>query len=201
MRPPVLALLATVSLACAHSAPRVVRSVAFAPVDALGVEATEGEALRAAVEKELATATAHRLVERGRLEPLETGDAKCRESEACLAEAGRRVPADLVLSLTVAGLGATRLVRSRLIGSENGLVLQDLQETLTGGPQALEPYAQALAHRLFPEPDARPAWYSRWWVWTIAGGVAAAAAATTAGLVATQNRRDANVLHIGDLPQ
>ena len=199
MRPLVLALLATATLACAHSVPVVAKSVAFAPVDALGVEASEGEALRAAVEKELSTATAYRAVERSKLGPLESGDAQCRESEAWLAEAGRRVPADLVLSLTVAGLGQTRLVRSRLIGAENGLVLQDLQETLTGGPQALEPYAQSLTHRLFPEPEPRPSWYTRWWVWTIAGGVVAAAAATTAAVVVTQSRHDANVLHIGDL--
>jgi hypothetical protein len=195
----ILALaLALAATGCAHAPPLQVRTVAIAPVDAMGIPTEEGEALRAAIERQLATATAHHSVEREKLAPLDPGDAHCRESEACLAEAGKRVPADLVLSLTVAGLGPTRLVRSRLIGTDNGLVLQDLQETLTGGPQALDPYARSLAQRLFPEPELRTPWYGKWWVWTVAG-VVAAGAGTTAAVLATRGRQNAGVIHIGDL--
>ncbi len=167
--------------------------VAIVPVDALAVESSEAEALRAAVEKQLSTASAHRALPRANLGFLDPGDARCRESETCLADAGRTLPADLVLSMTIAGLGPTRLVRSRLIGTKEGLALQDLQETLTAGPSAIEPFAHSLVHRLFPEPDP---WYKRWWVWTIAGTVVAGAAATTAVLA---TRSSSGVVHLGDL--
>jgi len=190
--------LALASLGCAHvPPPGPARTVAIAPVDALGVPAAEAETLRAALEQQLAAATAHHAIPREKLGSLDPGEAACRESEACLAEAGKQIPSDLVLSMTLAGLGPTRLVRSRLIGVSDGLVLQDLQETLTTGPQGLEPYAQSLAKRLFPEPGAATPWYGRWWVWTIAGGVVAAAAATTAALVSQRN--EAGVIHLGDL--
>ena len=192
-----LVALALVAAGCAHaSAPAKPRTVAIAPVDAMGIAPEEAEALRSAVERQLATATAHHAVEREKLTPLASGDAKCRESEACLAEAGKRIPADLVLSLTVAGLGPTRLVRSRLIGTDTGLVLQDLQETLTSGSESLDPYARSLTHRLFPEPD--PPWYRKWWVWTIVGVVAAGAGGTTAAVIATRGGGQVFV-HVGNL--
>jgi hypothetical protein len=194
MRPGFLALLASGCLACAH-APTAARVVAIVPVDALAVDGSEGEALRTAVEKQLATASAHHAVPREKLGALDPGDPHCRESETCLADAGRQLPADLVLSMTVAGLGSTRLVRSRLIGTKEGLLLQDLQETLTGGPPALDPFAQSLVRRLFPEPEP---WYKRWWIWTIAGAVVAGAATTTAVLVTRANSGPA-VVHLGDL--
>lgn len=193
-----LSLLALCALGCAHAAPVVARSVAIAPVEVIGVPAGEGEALRSAIERQLAGAAAHRSVERGRLGPLDPGSPACRETQACLAEAGLRVPADLVLSLTVAGLGPTRLVRSRLIGTEGGLLLQDLQETLTDGPRALDSYAQSLTWRLFPEPESRSPWYRRWWVWTVAGALAAGAGATAA-VLANRGETDDNVVHLGDL--
>jgi hypothetical protein len=188
------ALLASGSLACVH-APTEARAVAVVPVDALAVDPAEGEALRAAVEKQLSTATAHRAVPREKLGALDPGDAHCRESESCLAEAGRQLPTDLVLSMTVAGLGSTRLVRSRLITTKEGLVLQDLQETLMGGAPALDLFAQSLAQRLFPEPNP---WYRRWWVWTLAG-VAVAGAATTTAVLVTRSNANSGIIHLGNL--
>jgi hypothetical protein len=189
------AALALCALGCAHAPAVEARAVAIAPVDVIGVPAGEGEALRSAVEAQLAETSVHRALERSRLGPLDPGEPACREAPACLAAEGRRLSADLVLSMTVAGLGPTRLVRSRLIDTADGLLLQDLQETLTGGPQALDPYARSLAGRLFPEPE--PPWYRRWWVWTAAGALAAGAG--TAAVLLTGGDGDADVIHLGDL--
>ena len=197
LRAGIVACLALGCLGCAHAPAGPPRAVAVVPVDALAVPAAEGEELRAAVEKQLAAATAHQAVPRGKLGPLDPGEPKCRESEACLAEAGRKLPADLVLSMTVAGLGTTRLVRSRLIGTKDGLLLQDLQETLTGGSSALDPFAQSLVRRLFPEPE--PRWYARWWVWTIAGAAVAGAAAATTAVLVTRANANQGIVHLGNL--
>lgn len=179
-------------MACAHHAPQI--RVAIVPVDALALPQVEGELLRAGVEQRLAQSTAHHVVSREELGPLDPVDQACRESNECLASAGRQLPADLVLSMIVTGLGSTRLVRSRLIGTRDGLVLQDLEETLTGGPAALAPFAQSLARRLFPEPEP---FFGRWWVW--AGAAVVVAGVATAVVVATFATTRAGVLHLGDL--
>ena len=108
--------------------------------------------------------------------------------------------ADLVLSATLAGLGEMRLVRARLVRSRDGLVVQDLQETIPGGPRVLQQTAADLVKRLFPERRSS-SWYRKWWVWTIAAGVVGAAAGVTTWAVTRGSgaEREPNLVHIGDL--
>ncbi len=178
---------------CAHvPAPPATRWVAVTPVDSLGLAAVEGDALRGSVETKLQQTQAHRALAREKLAGTGAEDARCRESEACLAELARKLPADYVLAMSLAGLGRTRLVRSRVVSSESGIMLQDLQETMAADPGALESFTSSLARRLFPEPEVKQPWYARGWIWALTGSaLAATAVILTAG--------NAGVVHAGKL--
>ena len=176
------------------------------PVDTMGVALTEGTSFRRALEQETSRTIAARLspperVRRAVRSETTALTTPCGESERCLARIGQQIPADLVLLTTLAGLGDMRLVRARLVRARDGLVVQDLQETVPGGPRVLDQTASDLVRRLFPERGAKP-WYRRWWVWTAAAGVVAATVGITWGLAARQGEpeQDPNVIHVGELP-
>lgn len=157
--------------ACAHEATPPTRSVAILPVDTLGVPPAEGAMLKAAVERQVErSGTAHIL-------PPERSD--------------------LALTLTLAGLGDVRLVRSQLVHNGDRLVLQDLKDTVPAGTPAMDAYAVDLARRLFPEAARRP-WYRQGWWWSIAGAAAVAAAATTWAL-SRGGPDSGGVTHLGNL--
>ncbi|HEY3356457.1 MAG TPA: hypothetical protein VGQ83_24615 [Polyangia bacterium] len=187
-------------LGCGHAPPRLAPSVAVMPVDTLGLPPGEGAALEAAVWRAVEAGGAARPAPPARvaagLEGAAAGPARCRESDACLAGVGRRVPADLVLALGLAGLGDLRLVRGRLVRSADGLTLQDVQETVQGG-HGVDHYAAALAHRLFP-PAARRPWYRSWWFWASVAVVAGGTAAITWAAVHSR-AHETGVIPIGDL--
>jgi hypothetical protein len=123
----------------------------------------------------------------------------CRQSDTCLARAARRVPSELVLSLTVAGLGDMWLVRSRLLRASDGMAVQDVRDTVEGGARAVEQYAPRLARRLFPDSGRRP-WYKQWWLWSSVA-VGAAATAGLATWAAVRSRpEDTGVVPVGSLP-
>jgi hypothetical protein len=194
------AVLAGTALAagCGH-APRPVPTVAILPVDSLGVAPGEGVALGEAVVREVARGQAARPASPARVgaAAADVTGSGGRDSAAGLAVIGRRVPAELVLSLGLAGLGDLRLVRSRLVRTEDGLALQDLQETVQGGGPALERYAAGLARRLFPEAVRRP-WYRSWWFFASVAAVAGATAVITWAAVPGRGH-EAGVIHLGDL--
>lgn len=170
-------------LGCAHVEKRA-PVVAVLPVETMGVPPEQGEAFRAAVLDEVrrtqtAVAAPCEQVDQA-LAQESQGSPPCRESDACLARAGRRVPSDSVLALTAAGLGNLWLIRGRLVRVEDGLGLQDVQESSEGGAHAVEQFAPQLAHRLFPDTSKKP-WYRQWWVWTaVAVGLGTGAVVTWA---------------------
>jgi hypothetical protein len=186
---------------CGPALTRPAPRVAIVPVDTVGVPTVEGEALQGALSRALDQSRTARAVSgtaaaaAAATQPADW--SRCRESSACLASVGRRVPADLVLSLALAGLGDLRLVRSRLVRTDDGLALQDLQETVQGGRPALETYAGSLARRLFPEAARRP-WYKQWWFFAAVAVVAGATAAATWAAVRS-SRHETGVVHLGDL--
>jgi hypothetical protein len=186
---------------CGPAATRPAPRVAIVPVDTVGVPPVEGEALGGALTSALDRSRTARPVPGAAAAAAAASQpadwTRCRESNACLAGVGRRVPAELVLSLAVAGLGDLRLVRSRLVRADDGLALQDLQETVQGGRPALETYAGSLSRRLFPEALRRP-WYKQWWFFVAVAAVAGATAAATWGAVRA-TRHDTGVWHLGDL--
>ena len=88
------------------------------------------------------------------------------------------------------------MVRARLLDPEQGLFVQDLEETVVGNSGELRDYAPRLLTRLFPSPE--PAWYTRWWVWT-AAGVVVTAVATTVVMLTRPEKEDPNVVRLGEL--
>jgi len=175
----VVLLAAAVLGGCAHTAAQR-PSVAVAVVETMGVDGRQGAALQRAMRRELVRHGGVRFV--------------------------RGKQAELVVSMTLAGLGEVRLVRTRLVRSGDGMVLKDLQETVRHEPRAndrrgaggLSRYARELADRLFPRRAPAP-WYRTWWVWTAA---AAGVVGGTVGVVFAATRRDepdSGVVRLGDL--
>jgi len=185
---------------CAHSPAATPRVVALMPVDVVGLPPESGSSLHQALERELRASGGARLASPGEvagaLERAPAGAKQCLASEPCLIDVGRAVEANTVLALTLAGLGATRLVRSRLLEVSQGLVLQDLQETVVDEPGALDKYAGNLSSRLFPDPQRNRAWYRQWWVWTGAG---VAVAGVISVIAISQKPREPGVVHLGRL--
>jgi len=186
---------------CAHLVPQPPALVAILPVDVVGVEPEQGELLRRTLETEGTALGSIQVV------PPEELDAalaratppgrECLGLELCLLSVGVQLKAPRVLALSLAGLGPTALVRSRLFDTAQGLALQDLQETVVGGRAALPPYAAELMRRLFPAATV-DVWYQRPWLW-IAGGVALAAVVGASTLYLTRDSNDSGVTHVGDL--
>jgi hypothetical protein len=182
-------------VACAHRPAPKPRTIAIVPVDVLGLPGEHGETLGRALETEVTKQAHNRLAEREAIRAAlpadEAARTACLEAEACLIGVGKRVHAELVLSLRLAGLGNTHVIRARLLDVGRGILVKDLQETGAGGADALAGHARAVSHRLFPPPVEK----RRWWLWALAG---AAVAATTAAVVVTRGN-DGGVIHVGDL--
>ena len=197
-----LVTLIAVSLSgCAHAAPPLPQVVAVVPVDVLGLTPEEGITLRQSVESAVATLSATQLaqdsdVDQALAHHTPTG-RECLAADPCLASLGLELHAPSVLALTLAGLGDTYLVRSRLVASEQGLALQDLQETVVGGQGAVTAYAEKLVGRLFPETPSAP-WYRRVWVWAGAAVVVGAGATLTVILL-RPGQDDSGVVRVGNL--
>ncbi|MBN2358498.1 MAG: hypothetical protein JXR83_03535 [Deltaproteobacteria bacterium] len=179
-------------------------AIAVLPVETLGLDEQQGRSLHALLQRQLAQRPQVTIVAAERVDRAlaQRGAAlqACLAEASCLGEVGREAGADLVLAVTMAGLGSTKIVRARLVRSAGGVVLQDLQETVEGDAQALEAFAGRLALRLFPEA-ARP-WYGAWWFWTALGGAALIATGATAAViwvVVQQAAANENLVHLGEL--
>lgn len=195
------ALALVMAAGCAHLEPQPPSVVAILPVEVVGVESEQGELLRRVLENEATALGSIQLVPPGELDAAlaraTPAGRECLGLEPCLLKVGVQLQASRVLALSLAGLGPTALVRSRLFDTAQGLALQDLQETVVGGREALPPYAADLMRRLFPVAPVE-AWYQRPWVW-IAGGVALAVVVGGSTLYGTRGSDDSGVTHIGDL--
>jgi hypothetical protein len=113
---------------------------------------------------------------------LEGREDTCADDPECVRSVGRDLGVDRVAALSLAGLGATVMIRVRLVEVESGAeetsrqaVVQDASAERVDG--AIFEIGQALA----PAPPSHapePRWYQRWWFWTlvavaVGGGVAA----------------------------
>ncbi len=188
--------------ACAHQPPVKVQRVALMPVDAVGVPPREGETLHRALHRALQHSET---AKPSPAEPLrrslaqqKTDLSHCLSSDPCLSAVGRDLSADLVLTVTMAGLGSVRLVRSRLFEIDPGIVLKDIQETTGADSKQIERYVGQLARRLFPPPPGRP-WYRRWWVWTAAAAAVGATVGITLLATTQDSPRDPGVIRLGEL--
>jgi hypothetical protein len=173
-------------------------------VDTIGVAKSEGTALRNKLRREVqrrpeARPMPSQRVDRALARRSDSKPDSCGDSAPCLARVGRDLPADLVLSSTLAGLGEMRLVRTRLVRSKDGLMLHDFQETVQRGPRSLNRYAAELTRRLFPDRP-RQRWYRKWWIWTaVAAAVGASVGVTWWAATRNGQEPDPNVVRLGDL--
>jgi hypothetical protein len=187
--------------ACAHSSRGLDRRLALLPVDAVGLSHDEGLALHRSLRQALARRERLQLTSDVALsQALSLGQinlARCQATDPCLAALGRRLQAELLLSVALAGLGDVRLVRSRLFAVNQGIALHDLQQTTGRSPQQLKQYADELSRRLFPDELRRP-WYKQWWLWAAAATVVGVTAGVT-WYVTRDPPRDSEVVHLGEL--
>ena len=73
----------------------------------------------------------------------------------------------------VGRLGKTWVLRLKLLKVNESTVTRSVEETLFG-PAGLDRSLARVTERLFDLPRRRP-WYTRWWVWTLAGVAVTAA--------------------------
>jgi len=161
--------------AIAHARPRI----AILPVDTIGVPASRGERLRAALAGALEEAGVAEVVPHAEIDAALPAEPKarsaCLEDASCLEALARRVNAELALTVTLGGMGDTHLVRLRMHDVERGVAAREVRETVIGSERTLMDQARGLAVRMMRDPE-RP-WYARWWAWAAIGvGVAASVA-------------------------
>jgi len=195
-------VLAGALQACAHLPSPKTPRLALMPVDAVGVPPGEGARLHQAIGDALRRSRTARIssdeaLQRS-LHQRRVTLPECLEAEPCLAAVGQELSTDFVLSVTMAGLGDMRLVRSRLFKVDQGIMLKEMQQTSGGSPEQLEDTAAQLTRRLFPPRPGRP-WYRRWWVWAASAAVVGAAVGITALATTKDTPQEPGVIRLGDL--
>ena len=197
---PLFILAAQLLSACAHSAGGPTRLVAVMPVEVLGLPGDSGTAFREAVETEATTQGGVELVAPATVASataeLAPDLSSCISTDSCVSSIGTRAGAKEVLTLSIAGLGDTYLIRSRLLEAKSGLVLHDFQETVMGDREAVRANVRQLVSRIFPAQGLSP-WYRRWWVW--AGGTVLLGAAAATVLALRDGGGAGYVVHVGEL--
>jgi hypothetical protein len=129
------------------------------------------------------------------LRPGSEGELGCDLREgACLRRLHATLGADRLLVLRVGRLGETVVIRLLVHDLAQGARQGSFQEVLGRGAgdrearEALRRMVLGFAPPAPAPPPARRRWYSRWWVWTIAGAVVAGS--VTAAVLATRRRGD-----------
>ena len=193
---PTLAIAATLLCAGCGGRQRKPRTIAIVPVDVLGLPGDYAATMDDALVTEAKKDKRNRLVDPARLGaalPAAAGEASaCLEAEPCLIDLGERTGADLVLSLRLAGLGDTHVIRARLIDVDLGMVVKDLQETGSGDRAEVADHTRSLWRRAFPPPSSP----RRWWIWA---GIAATAVAGATLTVILTGEDTSGIVHVGDL--
>jgi hypothetical protein len=121
---------------------------------------------------------------------------KCATEIPCLQQVGQQARADKLLALRVGSLGETVILRLTVFDVVRGVRQGTWQEVLRQtDDRTLDDALERMVRGFLPPPAAaptRPSWYSRWWVWTIAGAVVAGS--VTAAALATRSSGPETVL-------
>jgi hypothetical protein len=158
--------------------------VVVAPFQVLGLSEDQAVELRRLTEELVSEGRRERTaipaaeLERARqaLEiPEEELDA-CLNDPTCASRLAREAGADELLLGTAAGLGRNYVLHLALIDAHRSVVDREVQGTVVGGFDDLTSALPSQLDRLLPR---RQPWYSRWWVWTVAGLVVAGAVVAT----------------------
>jgi hypothetical protein len=177
---PCVALLILLAAPSAVAAPSTVR-LAVLPVEGINLPAAEGDALRARLEQIL------RRNPTARVAPSPRAVA-CGGEIACLQQTGVRLGLDKMVALRVGRLGDTTALRLTVFDVPRGVRQGIWQEVLRRADDAgVTAALERMVVSFLPLPPApqRRAWYTRWWVWTIAGAVVAGSV-TAAVVLATR---------------
>lgn len=176
--------------------------VVVAPFEVLGLSDEQAVELQRTTEELIRAGRRQRTLipsaalERARQE-LDIADDEvgaCLSDPPCAARLARAAGADELLLGSAAGLGRNYVLHLALIDAHRSVVDREVQGTVVGGFEDLTTALPAQLDRILPE---RQPWYSRWWIWTVAGLVVAGAVVATVLALALPAESD---LDTYDLP-
>jgi hypothetical protein len=185
-----LALLAFVALLASDaSAAKPRLRLALLPVEAINLSPPDAAHYQALLARALRALPEVALDER----PV-TAAPGCAAEIACLRDLGALLGVEKLLALRVGRLGETTVVRLTAFDVTRGARQGTWQEVLRAPPRrsrvwsgddpAVSSALDRMLAGLVPRPRESPAWYTRWWVWAVAGAVVAGG--VTAAVLATR---------------
>ena len=174
--------------ACGH-APPIPSRVVVLPLDGIGVPPERLSQMDRTISREARQGGAIPVVDRERAQRhvAELEGCRGRRAAECAATVGKRAKASHVVFGAVGKLGATWLLRLKLLRVSEATVARAVEETVSGSPEEIDRSLARATDRLFDLPRPR-AWYTRWWVWTLVG--AAVTAAVVVPVVLTRDQPD-----------
>lgn len=192
MRCPILTLavvlLGPAVAAAGGPAPRL--RVAILPVEAINLSSGEGARFQALLIRAVRAIPEAVLLE----ESLAGEQPGCSAEIVCQRELGARLGAHKLLSLRVGRLGDTTVLRLTAFDVTRGATQGTWQEVLRHADEpGLSSSLERMLAGIVPREAPRPAWYTRWWVWTaaavvVSGTITAAVLATRPGTPPTDIR-------------
>jgi hypothetical protein len=141
----------------AAPAPAVTARLAVMPMDALGMDADRVARLETLFRKEIELLSGAPLPTRRQIEQLVAKSRRLRQcgaADACLAEVGKKLEVDLVVSGNVAALGDSYVVDIKVVDVATGEQIRRIQsDPLRGEPDELIEAVRVAAYRLLA-PEA-----------------------------------------------
>jgi hypothetical protein len=176
---------------CAASTAVAPKRVAVLEMRGIALKRQQVSRFREAMTRQVARVTSAEVVATKEVDRAAATIEVCRQpgqdaQDSCAVGTGARLGASHAVTGAVGGLGRTKVVQLRLFHVPRAALIRSLEETLFGDVPVVIAAAEPMAERLF-EVRRRP-WYTRWWVWTVAALVAAAA--VTVPVVLTRQSDD-----------
>jgi hypothetical protein len=183
-------LLATVVLCSSipiEAEARVILRTGLLPVEKVNVSDVEGRRYRRQLVQVLRRRSAIHLIHQNLVDDLlGSRPEDCGARIDCLRRLGRGLRADKLLVLRIGLLGETVVLRLTAFDVPRGARQGTWQEVLRrSDAETVNRAMERMVAGFVPLPPPSRPWYSRWWVWTIAGAVIAGT--VTAAVLATRD--------------
>ena len=180
---------------CAHQPPR---RVAVMPLDSVGMSSVEAKTLERQIRRRIASREDLADVPASWPSAVNAEQAcqsVSRPPPRCVRALARRVQADDLLTGQVGRLGQATVLRLQRFAAKEGRNTR-VEAVLRGVAKTAQ--ARAIVdhslRRLFgPAARPPPRWYTRWWVWTIAGVAAVAAVTLPIALRSSDDERSYDI--------